>query len=138
MPDLQHTVAVITAAALGRDDYRDLAQSLRARQLAFTLKAAATQEAPQLPQGPWFDGGRQMQVRTSALDGSLQLEFQAQGYAAMRRWARREARLLAQRDAERIIDQRFRFSAEGKGLVVVADTPEVRAALGDFQLLSGR
>lgn len=138
MSRLSDTLRTVLAAAEAEADFRAVEQALARRRLRFTLKAAATQAMPALPAAPWFDQARQLSVQASADAGRLQLRFQAQGYAAMRRWARLSARLLASRDGELLVDQRFRFSPSGEGVVILSDTPEVRRALGGFEVLAER
>lgn len=139
MKSFSRTVGMLIASALGRQDQQEQMKQWQARRLGFVLKAAATRELAQLPDTNWFDGSRQISVRARAdADGRLELSFQAQGYAAMRRWAGQSVRLLAQREDALVIDQRFRFGNEGQGSVLLGDTPEVRAALAAFELLADR
>lgn len=138
MTALIHTVSVITTAALGAADHAEVSAALRSRRLEFMLKAAASQDSPKLPDAQWYDGGRQMAVQTRSEDGRLELSFQAQGYEAMRRWAKRGVRLLARHRGTIVVDQHFRFSADGRGTLVLADTANVRESLASFELLADR
>ena len=97
----------------------------------FTLLAASAQAELHWPDEGWRDARHLLAARVETARDALRLHLQAEGYAALTEVAGRAARL---RSPEGIIDQRFRFDTQGRGLVVLGDSPEVRGALGRFQV----
>ncbi len=135
MSDFLKTVRLIVDHAIAKEEHRALAEELRERTLSFALKAASTSEAARLPEQPWQDSKRQMSMQVTAAEGRLNVTLQTQGYRAQQRYARRSARFSANIDGQSVIEQRFRFSAEGLGVVVVGDTPEIRSSLAAARLI---
>lgn len=135
MSDFLKTVRLIVDHAIAKEEHRVFAEELRERTLSFALKAASTSEAARLPEQPWEDSKRQMSMQVTSAEGRLNVTLQTRGYRAMQRWAERPARFSARLDGLTVVDQRFRFSAEGRGVVVVGDTPEIRASLAHADLI---
>lgn len=143
-PDSCHTAMVVLAsalaaheinkkAALDRAKVRRLGDTPRVegRRYEFALLAAAERSAPELPQQAWFDATHALSVRAETSPDGMRLHLQAIGYAALRALAGRAARLSAANGA---IDQRFRFDALGRGLLVLGAEREVVEGLRAFSV----
>ncbi|UYO54596.1 hypothetical protein [Rhodopseudomonas palustris] len=126
-----YTVDVIVAAALARSDLQALQAEVELS-LRFTLLAAADSEALRFPRDGWHDRQQLLKVAIDQAAGQLRLTFQALGYAAMVRIAGRLARIA---DDSGAVDVTFRFDSTGRGVVALADTPEIRHALADFAIV---
>lgn len=129
--DMAFTVDVVIASALGRCDF-DAAARDASRRFEFRLLAAASGPEPGLPEAGWHDLRRLLRLQIGAVHQELRLTLQAEGYEALRRVARRPARLYS---PDGRIDLRLSFDAAGRALAVLADTAQIRAALGQVYVL---
>lgn len=128
---LARTVSVLVAAALATEDL-NWVRRYRERRYEFRLLAAADQEVAQLPREGWYDIRHLLKVASVSENGELRLVMQAEGFAALSRVANRGSRL---RSRDGMVDLKIGFDSAGHALAVLADTPDVRRALTQFDLL---
>lgn len=128
---LARTVSVLVASALAEEDL-NWARRYRERRYEFRLLAAADREVPELPREGWYDFRHLLRVNLASENGELRLVVQAEGFAALSRVANRGLRL---RSSDGVIDLKVGFDSTGRALAVLADTPGVRRALAQFDLL---
>lgn len=129
--DFRFTLSVVLSAALARAE-RDATPA--GEVFSFRLLAAAGHAEAQFPEGGWRDSRHMFSIRVEPGDGRLRVIIQAEGYAALRAVAGRQARLLS---GDARIDQRFGFDARGRGLVVLADSAALRTALASVSVHLG-
>lgn len=157
--DLRFTVAVVLAAALAREDRSKTTGTMSggeagstvhragdgspaapkippispaaATVFEFRLLAAAARPDLVWPAEGWRDARHLLAARVESLRDELRLHLQAEGYAALQVVAGKAAHLSS---PEGSIDQHFRFDHQGRGLVVLSDAPDVRRALGHFEI----
>lgn len=99
---------------------------------AFRLLAAASRQTAALPDHPLRDNRQQLTLTIRQGDGRLELSLQALGFAALRRIAGKQARLVS---ADQRIDRRFGFDRNGSGRVILQDSPEIRTALAALSVI---
>jgi hypothetical protein len=128
---LARTVSVLVAAALAEEDL-NWVRRYRERRYEFRLLAAASQEVPELPRDGWYDVRHLLKVASTSENGELRLVMQAEGFAALSRVANRGSRL---RSRDGVVDLKVGFDSAGRALAVLADTPDVRRALAQFDLV---
>jgi hypothetical protein len=128
---LSHTIAVVLASAAARADLMWLQHRVE-RRFEFRLLAAAGQETPELPARGWHDLRRLLKIQALTLGSELRLSIQAEGYAALRRVAGRNARLTS---ADGALDVRFRFDGAGNAFAALESTASVRNALAHLRLV---
>ncbi len=128
---LARTVSVLVASALAEEDL-SWVRRYRERRYEFRLLAAADQEVAQLPREGWYDIRHLLKVDSVSENGELRLVMQAEGFAALSRVANRGSRL---RSKDGVVDLKFGFDSAGHALAVLADTPDVRRALAQFDLV---
>jgi hypothetical protein len=148
--DLRFTVAVVLAAALAREDRSEVGSTVSragmepagepriaptdsagSTRFEFRLLAAAARPELVWPAEGWRDARHLLAARVESIRDELRLHLQAEGYAALQVVAGKAAHL---RSPEGTVDQHFRFDHQGRGLVVLGDTPDVRRALGYFEI----
>ena len=129
--DFRFTVEVLLAVAVAGEtlDQERATPPPANVNLRFELLAAAETAEPTLPAEGWYDPQRLILARVSEEPGRLRLTLQAQGFAALERFAGRKA--VVRDDAGRL-DYPFGFDAGGQGVCFLADSAAVRAALRAF------
>jgi hypothetical protein len=126
------TVQVVLAAAQAQEGSMALLQGIGRERFAFRLLAAAVSERATLPIEGWFDATRRLRATCTVNGGEIRLQFQAEGFAALRRVAGRSARLAAKNGS---FDVAIDFDGDGRALAVLADSDAVQQGLQFFQLL---
>ncbi|MCK1389022.1 hypothetical protein [Bradyrhizobium sp. 21] len=121
---------VIIASAIAKDDVREF-ERIQAG-FEFKLLAAADSEQPRLPSRDWSDRRQMLSAEIEEVDAELRVTFQSMGYAALRQFAGRAARMLSNDGA---IDVAFRFDSQGRSVAIVANSPLTRQAMINFRVL---
>jgi hypothetical protein len=145
--DFAHTLTVAMASALAADDRaRENAKQVldlptgrlpsgpptdRTKQFDIRLLAAAGAEFV-LPQQEILTPDGAVGVRFDPRAGEIRIHLQLKGFAALSGFADRAGRLTG---GDGIIDHVFRFDQGGAALCVLADNPNVRAALGELRII---
>lgn len=131
--DFAHTLLVITARALAEHEIRSATSTQgRAKRYQITLLAAAPGEAVALPKSEVSADGGELGITIEEQEDGLRIKVQLYGFAALQAHGGRAARLVSANGA---IDYAFRFSGQGTGVCMLADTPEVRAGLASCSVV---
>lgn len=125
-----HTLRVQAAAALARHDLlMGQHQRLRfVRRFELTLLAAAT-ESVSLPKSDVVAQGGGLVMAFEERRDEIWVRLQLKGFAALRANADRQARLVSSNGA---VEYAFHFGSTGGAVCVLANVPEVRAALASL------
>jgi hypothetical protein len=124
------TLDVIIASAIARDDVREIERIQTG--FEFKLLAAADSEQPRLPARAWSDVRQMLSAEIEENAAELRVSFQSMGYAALRQFAGRAARILSD---DGTVDVAFRFDGQGRSIAVVANTPQTRQAMTHFRVV---
>jgi hypothetical protein len=145
--DFAHTLTVTVASALAADDLAHRRQKetadnvqggrpsnlreTRVRRFEIRLLAAAGTELA-LPRQEILTPDGAIGIRFEPSDGEIRVHLQLKGFAALSSFARRAGRLTG---GDGVVDHVFRFDQDGAALCVLADSPVIRAALGNLRIL---